>query len=159
LALNGVMLYGAERLRRTAPIVDRAGPQSDVRIARRLGFRQTLAVGTAQAVALIPGFSRSGAAMSGGLLVGLSNEDAARFAFLLATPIIGAAAVLKLPDLMGSQGDHVRGQAIVGALCAAVTAYLSVRFLLRFFETNRLTPFAVYCFASGVVLTIGFAVT
>jgi undecaprenyl-diphosphatase len=97
--------------------------------------------------------------MSGGLLVGLSNEDAARFAFLLATPIIGAAAVLKLPELVGAEGDHVRGQALVGALCAAVTAYLSVRFLLRFFETNRLTPFAIYCMAVGAALTIGFAVT
>jgi undecaprenyl-diphosphatase len=159
LALNGVMLYGAERLRRNAPVVERAGPQSDARIAGRLSFRDALGVGTAQAIALIPGFSRSGAAMSGGLLVGLSNEDAARFSFLLATPIIGAAAALKLPELLGSQGDHVRGQALVGALCAAVTAYLAVRFLLRFFETNRLTPFAVYCVVVGIALTIGFALT
>jgi undecaprenyl-diphosphatase len=159
LALNGAMLYGAERLRRNAPVVERAGPQGDERIAGRLSFREALAVGTAQAIALIPGFSRSGAAMGGGLLVGLSNEDAARFAFLLATPIIGAAAALKLPELLGSEGDHVRGQALVGALCAAATAYLSVRFLLRFFETNRLTPFAVYCVLVGVALSIGFAVT
>jgi undecaprenyl-diphosphatase len=159
LALNGVMLYGAERLRRHAPVVERAGPQGDARIAARLSFREAVAVGTAQAIALIPGFSRSGATMGGGLLVGLSNEDAARFAFLLATPIIGAAAALKLPELFGSEGDHVRGQALVGALCAAVTAYLSVRFLLRFFESNRLTPFAVYCVVVGVALTIGFAVT
>jgi undecaprenyl-diphosphatase len=159
IALNGVLLYGAERLRRNAPVVDRAGPQGDERIVQRLGFREALAVGSAQALALIPGFSRSGATMGGGLLMGLSNEDAARFSFLLATPIILAAAVLKLPELLGSQGDHVRGQALVGALGAAVTAYLAVRFLLRFFETNRLTPFAVYCFAVGIALTIGFAVT
>ena len=95
--------------------------------------------------------------MSGGLLVGLSNEDSARFAFLLATPVIGAAAALKLPELFGAQGDHVRGQALVGALCAAVSAYLAVRFLLRFFETNRLTPFAIYCGVVGIALTIGFA--
>ena len=92
--------------------------------------------------------------MAGGLLAGLSNEDAARFAFLLATPIIGAAAVLKLPDLLGPQGDGLRGPALVGALCAAVTAYLSVRFLLRFFETNRLTPFAVYCTVAGALLAL-----
>ena len=78
----------------------------------------------------------------GGLVVGLSNEDAARFAFLLATPIIGAAALLKLPDLLGSGGNGVRGPALVGALCSALTAYLAVRFLMRYFETNRLTPFA-----------------
>ncbi|HEX3561524.1 MAG TPA: undecaprenyl-diphosphate phosphatase, partial [Solirubrobacterales bacterium] len=114
---------------------------------------------TAQALALIPGLSRSGASMGGGLLSGLSNEEAARFAFLLATPIIGAAGVLKLPELLGSQGDHVRGQALVGALGAAVTAYFSVKFLLRFFETNRLTPFAVYCCVVGAVLSIAFALS
>jgi undecaprenyl-diphosphatase len=83
------------------------------------------------------------------LIVGLAHKDAARFAFLLATPIIGAAAVLKLPELFGSQGNGVRGPALVGAICAAVTAYLAVRFLMRYFETNRLTPFAVYCFLAG----------
>jgi undecaprenyl-diphosphatase len=159
IALNGVMLLGAERLRRSAPVQQTAGLQSDARIARRLRFREALGIGTAQALALVPGFSRSGATMGGGLLVGLSNEDAARFSFLLATPIILAAAVLKLPDLLGTQGDHVRGQALVGALAAAVSAYLSVRFLLRFFETNRLTPFGIYCIVAGAALTIGFALT
>ena len=97
--------------------------------------------------------------MSGGLLVGLSNEDAARLSFLLATPIIGAAAALKLPELLGSQGNGVRGPALVGALGAAVTAYLSVRFLVRFFETNRLTPFAVYCTVVGALCFTVFVVT
>jgi undecaprenyl-diphosphatase len=147
LILNGLMLYGAERLRRRAPRPESGDP--DRRIVRRTGFREAFAVGAAQAIALIPGFSRSGATMAGGLLVGLSNEDAARFAFLLATPIIGAAAALKLPELLGPSGNGVRGPALVGALCAAVTAYLSVRFLMRFFETNRLTPFAIYCFGAG----------
>lgn len=96
--------------------------------------------------------------MGGGLLVGLSNEDAARFAFLLATPIIAAAAILELPDLLGSTGAGVRGQTLVGTLCAAVTAYLSVRFLMRFFHTNRLRPFAIYCFCAGLAMTIYFAV-
>ena len=159
LAANGLLLYGAERLRRRAPVRAEAGIRSDAVIARTLDFRQSLAVGAAQALALVPGLSRSGASMGGGLLVGLSNEEAARFAFLLATPIIGAAGVLKLPELLGSQGDHVRGQALVGALCAAVTAYFSVRFLLRYFETNRLTPFAIYCLAIGAALSIGFALT
>jgi undecaprenyl-diphosphatase len=96
--------------------------------------------------------------MSGGLLAGLSNEDSARFAFLLATPVIGAAAVLKLPELFGPQGDGVRGPALAGALCAALTAYLSVRFLVRFFETNRLTPFAYYCTIAGTLALIGLAI-
>ena len=154
LILNGFLLYGAELLRRRAPQVDE---DDDARIARQMSWRGAFGVGAAQALALIPGFSRSGATMGGGLLVGLSNKDAARFAFLLATPIIGAAAVLKLPDLFGSQGDGVRGQALVGALCSAVTAYLAVRFLMRFFETNTLVPFAVYCVAAGLAASLYFA--
>jgi undecaprenyl-diphosphatase len=97
--------------------------------------------------------------MSGGLLVGLSNEDAARFSFLLATPIIGAAAALKLPDLFGPTGDGVRGPALAASLCSALTAYLSVRFLVRYFETNRLTPFAIYCVVAGIASSIYLAVT
>lgn len=159
LACNGLLLFGAERLRRRAPGPDPLLPDADARVASRLTFREAVGVGAAQAIALLPGFSRSGATMGGGLVAGLSNEDAARFAFLLATPIIGAAAALKLPDLLGSHGDRLRGQAALGALCAGVTAYLAVRFLMRFFETNTLTPFAVYCLVAGVLLTVGFAVT
>jgi len=156
LALNGLMLYGAELLRRRAPVV---AEDDDERIARTVGWWQGFTVGAAQAIALIPGFSRSGAAMGGGLLVGLSHKDAARFAFLLATPIILAAAVLKLPELAGSQGNGVRGPALVGALCAAFSAYLSVRFLMRYFETRTLLPFAIYCACAGTACTIYFAVT
>jgi undecaprenyl-diphosphatase len=97
--------------------------------------------------------------MGGGLLVGLSHKDAARFAFLLATPIILAAAVLKLPDLAGSQGNGVRGPALVGALCAAVAAYVTVRFLMRYFETRTLTPFGIYCVCAGTASAVYFAVT
>ena len=157
LIANGLLLYGAERLRRRPPRPDDWKGDSDVRIAK-LSWRQAIGGGAAQAIALIPGFSRSGASMGGGLVFGLSNEDAARFSFLLATPIIGAAAVLKLPELVGKSG-HVIGTAVVGAACAAVTAYVSVKFLLKFFETNTLTPFAIYCVAAGTLLTIGFALT
>jgi undecaprenyl-diphosphatase len=154
LALNGLLLYGAELLRRRAPVEETGDP--DERIAERVGWRQTFVIGAAQALALVPGFSRSGATMGGGLLVGLTNVDAARFAFLLATPVIGAAAALKLPELLGSTGNGVRGQTLVGAICSAVTAYLAVRFLMRFFHTNRLTPFAVYCFCAGLAASIYF---
>jgi undecaprenyl-diphosphatase len=153
LILNGFLLFGAEVLRRRAVQVDE---DDDARIARQVGWPQSFLVGAAQALALIPGFSRSGATMGGGLLVGLSNKDAARFAFLLATPIIGAAAALKLPELFGHQGDGVRGQALVGALFAAATAYLAVRFLMRFFETNTLIPFAVYCVLAGLGTSLYF---
>jgi undecaprenyl-diphosphatase len=159
LIANGIMLYGAERLRRRAPVVETSedAAASDARIARSVSWWGALGVGAAQAVALVPGFSRSGATMGGGLLVGLSNEDSARFAFLLATPIIGAAAALKLPDLFGTSGNGVRGPALVGAICSALTAYLAVRFLMRYFETNRLTPFAAYCVAAGVAASLYFA--
>src|SRR5205814_10680090 len=130
----------------------------DARVARRLSWRDAAGVGTLQATALVPGISRSGVTMGGGLLVGRSNELAARYAFLLATPIIGAAAALKLPELFGSEGNGVRGPAFVGALCAAVTTFFAVKFLLRFFETNRLTPFGVYCVTAGVICTVIFAV-
>ncbi len=154
LCLNGVLLYGAELLRRRAPVV---AEEDDTRIARTVSWRDSVFVGAAQAIALIPGFSRSGATMGGGLLVGLSHKDAARFAFLLATPIIGAAAVLKLPELAGPSGNGVRGPALVGALCSAFTAYLAVRFLMRYFEHNTLTPFAIYCFLAGGASALYFA--
>ena len=153
LTLNGVLLYGAELLRRRAPVTDQ---DDDARIARTVSWRGGFFVGAAQAIALIPGFSRSGATMAGGLLVGLSHKDAARFAFLLATPIIGAAAVLKLPELFGSAGNGVRGQALVAALCSAGAAYVAVRFLMRYFETNTLLPFAIYCFVAGLACTVYF---
>jgi undecaprenyl-diphosphatase len=154
LMLNGLLLYGAELLRRRAPQTDE---DDDARIAKQVGWGGAFGIGAAQALALIPGLSRSGATMGGGLVAGLSNKDAARFAFLLATPIILAAAVLKLPDLFGSTGNGVRGQAFVAALCSAATAYLSVRFLMRFFETNTLLPFAIYCGVAGLAATLYFA--
>jgi undecaprenyl-diphosphatase len=157
LAVNGALLLAFERLRERAPAPDDWEGDSDPRIAMTMSFKQAAAIGTAQAAALIPGISRSGVTMGGGLLTGLSNEDAARFAFLLATPIIGAAGVLKLPELMGSAGDGVRGQALVGAIAAGITTWFAVKFLLRFFRSNRLTPFAVYCLAVGIVLAVAFA--
>jgi len=158
LILNGILLLFFERLRARPPRPDDYKGDADERIAE-LSWRQAIAVGTAQAAALIPGISRSGITMGGGLIVGLSNEDAARYAFLLATPIIGAAAALKLPELFGPDGNGVRGPALVAALCAAVTTYFAVKFLLRFFESGRLTPFGIYCIVVGTALTIIFAVT
>ena len=156
LTLNGVLLLLFERLRRRPPRPGDYEGDGDARIAT-MSFKRAFAIGTAQAAALVPGISRSGVTMGGGLLSGLSNEDSARYAFLLATPIIGAAGVLKLPDLLGSAGDGVRGQALVGAIAAAVTTWFAVRFLLRYFETNRLTPFGVYCIVAGLFCTLVFA--
>jgi undecaprenyl-diphosphatase len=156
LIVNGIALLLFERLRRRPPRPGDYLGDSDGRLAK-LSWRQTVGVGTSQAFALIPGISRSGFTMGGGLLVGLSNEDAARFAFLLATPVIFAAAALKLPELFGTQGNGVRGPALVAGLCAAAATFLAVRFLLRWFQTNRLTPFGIYCIGFGLVATLVFA--
>lgn len=157
LTINGVLLLTFERFRRRAPSPGDYKGDPDARISK-MSFKQALAIGTAQAAALVPGISRSGITMGGGLLTGLSNDDAARYSFLLATPIIGAAGLLKLPTLFGSAGDGVRGQALVGAIAAAITTFFAVKFLLRYFETNRLTPFGIYCIVAGITCTIIFAV-
>jgi undecaprenyl-diphosphatase len=157
LTINGLLLLAVERFRRRPPRPGDGEGDGDERIAK-LGFRQALGIGSAQALALIPGISRSGVTMGGGLLAGLSNEDAARYAFLLATPVIGAAGLLKLPELFGSAGDGVRGQALVGAIAAAITTWAAVKFLLKYFETSRLTPFGYYCVGAGIFCLIVFSV-
>jgi undecaprenyl-diphosphatase len=156
LIVNGFALLAFERLRRRPPAPGDYLGDVDGRISK-LKWRQAVGVGTSQAAALIPGISRSGFTMGGGLLSGLSNDDAARYSFLLATPIIFAAAALKLPELLGTEGNGVRGPALVAALCAAATTFFAVKFLLRFLQTNRLTPFGVYCIAFGSFCTIVFA--
>ncbi len=128
---------------------------SDARISR-ISWRDTILIGLLQITALFPGISRSGVTMVGGLWRGLSQEDAARFAFLLATPVILAAGVLKLPSLAGPAGDHIHGQIAIGFLLTGVTAYFTVRFLVRYFETRTLTPFAVYSLIAGVASLVRF---
>src|SRR5262249_34973719 len=122
-----------------------------------LDFKEAGVVGVAQIGALFAGISRSGITMVAGLFRGLDHEDAARFSFLLATPIILAAGVYKVPALAGRLGDGMRGQAFVGALCAGSAAYLSVRFLVRFFQTRTLMPFAIYSLVVGLISVIRFA--
>jgi undecaprenyl-diphosphatase len=156
LVINGIALLAFERMRARQPVEGDGLGDADVRIAG-ISWRQAIGVGASQALALIPGISRSGMTMGGGLLVGLSNEDAARFGFLLATPVIGLAALLKLPHLMGSAGAGLRGPALVGALAAGCTTYLAVKFLLKFLETNRLNPFGFYCIGAGAVCALAFA--
>ncbi len=127
----------------------RLGRQSDRRLAA-LSIGSTLLIGAAQILALLPGISRSGSAMVAGLFRGLSHEDAARFSFLLATPVIFAAGLLKVPsDLFGPLGAGIHGQVLAGSVASFVTAYLSVRFLTRYFRTRTLTPFAVYSIVLG----------
>jgi undecaprenyl-diphosphatase len=122
-----------------------------------LKFREAVLIGSAQILALFAGISRSGVTMSTGLVRGLNHEDAARFSFLLATPVILAAGVLKIPDLFGPLGNGIRGQILAGSVAAAIAAYLSVRFLVRWFTTRTLWPFAAYCLAMGTAMIVYFA--
>jgi undecaprenyl-diphosphatase len=123
--------------------------QSDRRIVS-YGYGQALLIGSAQILALLAGISRDGVTMAAGMFSGLSREDAARFAFLLATPVILAAGVLKVPDLIGPLGNGIRPQILVGSILSGIGAYVSVRFLMKYFRTRTLTPFAIYCLVFGL---------
>ena len=165
LTVNGLILLAGERVRRRAAVrqlvvahaTDHGPGEEEGRRLDTLDFKEAGAVGIAQIGALFAGVSRSGITMVAGLLRGLDHEDAARFSFLLATPIIFAAGVYKVPDLAGHLGDGIRGQALVGALFAGVAAFVSVRFLVRFFQTRTLLPFAVYSLIVGAISIIRFA--
>jgi undecaprenyl-diphosphatase len=182
LTVNGLILLAGERLRRRAPTDEEEPDEGGVEPARptpagrhtrattidtatgertrrlaTLSYLEAFIIGFFQTFALLAGISRAGITMVGGLVRGLSHRDAARFAFLLATPVILAAGVLKLPTLFGSAGDHIHGQVVVGALIAGVASYIAVRWLTRWFETRTLTPFAIYCLVGGVASIIYFA--
>lgn len=145
---NGFLLYGAEILRKRRTL---AVPHHDLNAAIvKLTYLQALGVGAMQALALFPGFSRTGSALAGGLLSRLDHESAVRFSFLLATPLILAAGVLKLPKLLHAPHEFVL-PVLVGSLASALMAFLAVRFLTRYFKTNTLTPFAIYCVLAGIV--------
>jgi undecaprenyl-diphosphatase len=163
LMVNGLLLLAGERYRRRAEVRAFAATHptthSDAEVGRRLDtldFKEAVAVGVAQVGALFAGISRSGITMIAGLARGLDHEDAARFSFLLATPIIFGAGLIKLPDLFGSLGNGVRGQSLVGAVAAGIAAYVSVKFLMRFFETKTLWPFGIYCLVFGGICTVAF---
>ncbi|GAA1236164.1 undecaprenyl-diphosphate phosphatase [Oryzihumus leptocrescens] len=184
LTLNGLILLLGEWLRRLAPadeaeegtaqpVVEAmaagahgaavADPPVEAVRGRRtrrlatLHYGEGVVIGLFQSFALLAGISRSGVSMVGGLARGLSHRDAARFSFLLATPVILAAGVLKLPTLAGPAGHGILGQVVLGSVVAGVAAYASVRWLTRYFETRTLTPFAVYCLIAGIASIIRFA--
>lgn len=164
LMVNGAILLVGERFRRRAEVKALASSHgtyegSEDRRLDTLEFKEAVVIGVAQVFALFAGISRSGITIGAGLVRGLNHEDAARFSFLLATPIILAAGVYKLPVLLGSQGNGIRMQVVVGSIAAGIAAYVSVRFLMRYFETRTLTPFAVFCLLEGAACTIGFALT
>jgi undecaprenyl-diphosphatase len=168
LILNGgVMLLGDYMKRRSEtpsfePDADdsAASPESDPAVvsakvrktAEQLSFIEGALVGGTQALALLPGISRSGVTIVGGLLAGLSYEQASRFSFMLATPVIGLAALKELPKLIHTPG--VLSYTVPSAVLAGITAYLSVRFLMKYFKHNRLAPFGYYCVAFGTLALI-----
>jgi len=159
LIVNGAVLYAGEALRRRVSPgddpdhpagghPDHSGEAVDHRLAA-LPLGRGVLIGASQILALLPGISRSGITIVAGLWRGLSHEDAARFSFLLATPIILAAGLYKIPDLFGPLGAGIGGQVVAGSVASFVAAYLAVRYLTQYFQTRTLTPFAVYCALFG----------
>ena len=140
LIFNGLLLFLGEVLRKRIKSEN----------LKKINWLSSLKIGLMQCLALIPGFSRTGSTIVGGLLSGLSHEEAANFSFLLATPIIAAAAVLKLPHLI-KEGNANLLSALLGGVVAGIAAYLSVRFLTKYFKKETLLPFAIYCLAAGIL--------
>jgi undecaprenyl-diphosphatase len=155
LTLNGVILMAGELLLRRGRHA--AGHRARRVDTTNLGVAPAVGIGTSQIAALFAGISRSGVTMVAGLTSGMDHEESANFAFLLATPVILLAGLLKLPDLFGPLGNGVRGQTIAGSIAAGLAAYLSVRFLTRWFTSRTLWPFAVYSLAFGLLCVVRFA--
>jgi undecaprenyl-diphosphatase len=153
LIVNGFLMLGAEMLRRRAErrvamnATTRVEQEESFAVAEQISFRAAALVGACQALALLPGISRSGVTIGGGLLAGLRHQEAARFSFLLATPIIAAAGVLEIPQLFS--GSVPLAEYLAASVLAGIAAYLSARFLLRYFRSGRLDPYGWYCAAAG----------
>ncbi len=175
LTVNGLILFAGEWLRRRADaratveaqtMTEAAVEETELEHAvvggknrrlENLSFLEAGIIGLFQTTALLAGISRSGITMVGGLVRGLSHEDAAKFSFLLATPVIFAAGLLKMPSLFGPAGANIHGQVIVGAIVAGLASWFSVKFLTKYFTTRTLIPFAVYCLVFGVISLVHFA--
>ena len=141
LILLGVLLYRA----------DRRGVKNIE--MNRITFKTSLLIGLSQALAIIPGVSRSGITMTTGLLMGLTREGAARFSFLLAAPIILGAALVKVPFLI-SNPSVITINFIIGILVSFITGILSIGFLLRYIQTRNFLPFAWYRFILGSLVIV-----
>jgi undecaprenyl-diphosphatase len=132
-------------------------PPAEIMADRRLsamGYGRAIVIGSAQILALLAGISRDGVTMVAGMRRGLAREDAVRFAFLLSTPVILAAGVLKIPDLFGPLGSGIRGQILLGSVLSGLGAYAAVRFLVRYLRTRSLVPFGIYCLVAGLVSVV-----
>ena len=149
LIVNGAIMFGGERLRRHAIAAEEGRTPLD-----RLTVRSAVGIGSAQILALLPGISRSGSSMVAGLLANLTHEAAARFAFLLATPVILGAGILKIPDLFTPTALPHLSTYLLAGVVSGVAAYLSVAYLMRYFRVGRLDPFAIYCAGFGILSLI-----
>ncbi len=155
LVVNGILLIGFELLRRreeqraAVHSMTRAEQEQSFAEAERISFRAAAIIGACQALAFLPGISRSGVTIGGGLLAGLRHQEAARFSFLLATPVILAAGLVEVPQLFA--GGVPVGEYLAAAVLSGVAAYASARFLLRYFRSGRLDPYGFYCIAAGLV--------
>jgi len=174
LIVNGCVLMAGERHRRRHEPTRQPEPahharrwrdrrivpmdESAERRLSRIGIVSAAVIGVSQASALLAGISREGVAMVGGLFRGLDNENAMRFSFLLSTPVIFAAGILKVPDLLGTLGNGIRSEVVAGSVAAVLSSLFAVVFLSRYFQTRTLVPFAVYCWAFGVASVIRFGV-
>jgi undecaprenyl-diphosphatase len=141
LIVNGLLLYWGEKIR-----------AKGVKDLEDLGYGQALIIGLFQSLALVPGFSRSGASITAGFWMGLRHEAAARFSMMLATPIIFGAAVLEIPKLVLADVGPLLYTSMLGGLAAGLAAFASVWVLMRWFkrnEFNAMLPFAVYCALLG----------
>lgn len=169
LIANGFVLFLGERLRlraRAAYAASADGAAGELLEGRTprplstLSWREAIIIGASQVLAFLPGISRSGATMVTALATGLTHEAALRFSFLLATPIILAAGIAEMPSLFDPKYSGILGDALFGGLLAGIAAYLSVRFLTRYFSEakNRLDPYAYYCWIAGCLALIGLAI-
>lgn len=161
LFVNGCILLIGDRFLRAQesdPAHKRSEDLTRQKVSGALTFKRAMIIGTAQIGALFAGISRSGITMISGLYSGLNHADAARFSFLLATPIIFGAGIYKLPEFFSNLDASYRGQIIAGAVVAGIAAYLSVRFLDKYFRNRTLRPFGIYCIAASLsLLVVGLA--
>ncbi len=155
LTLNGLLLIGAERLSRSD--IAHEFHDSDTEIDHRVNAKTALAIGFCQSLALFAGISRFGVTMSAGLLRKLNHSVASDFAFLLSLPVIIGVSIIKLPELFTTDAKDLLGQILVGSIISFIATYFSVTFLVRWFKTKTLYPFAFYCLVVGVISFVRFA--
>ena len=155
LTINGLLLIAAERMSKGSAVVQTG--DSDSQIDQNINSKSALAIGFGQSLALFAGISRFGITMSAGLLRKLNHSVASDFAFLLSLPVIVGASIIKLPELFTTDANELLGQILVGSVVSFIATYISVTFLVRWFKTKTLYPFAIYCLIFGIASFLRFS--